>query len=123
MYIVKYYVGWALATSERQRGMVYNIIRALIFILIATTFFGCSSDEGKEQFNLDVGFELSIKDSEGNDLLNPANPNSFNKSELRLFYLIDGNIIEVYDANMDYPRNFMIYQGASGYRIGITNSG
>lgn len=94
-------------------------MRTLMMILTLFTFLGCSSDEGEEQYNFDIGFEFSVKDSEGNDLLNPENPNSFNQSKIKLFYLINGNSIEVYDRNKDYPRNFLIYKKENVYRIKI----
>src|SRR5690606_16006177 len=95
--------------------------KPLITFLIIALLSSCSSDDIKEQFNLDVGFEFSIKDSEGNDLLNPQNPNSFNEPDIKLFYLVNGEVNEVYDGNMDYPRNFVIheYPPTSEYRIGV----
>lgn len=96
-------------------------MKTLILIMAFTMFLGCDSEGGEEQFVYDVAFEFDIKDSEGNDMLNPENPNSFDESAIKLFYLIEGNVTEVYDGNMDYPRNFRIYEypPASAYRIVI----
>ncbi|WP_086478479.1 MULTISPECIES: hypothetical protein [Arenibacter] len=96
-------------------------MKYLISFLIIPLLYSCSSDDGKEQFVYDVSVEFSVKDSEGNDLLNPENSNSFDESEIKLFYLINGEVNEVYDGNMDHPRNFVIneYPPASEYRIGV----
>jgi len=94
-------------------------MKAIILILTFITLFGCSSNDNQEQFNFDVGFEFSVTDNEGNDLLNPDNPNSFNESDIKLFYLINEETVEVYDNNLDYPRNFLIYQNSDSYRIRI----
>ena len=94
-------------------------MKAIILILTFVTLFGCSSDDSQEQFNFDVGFEFSVTDNEGNDLLNPENPNSFNESDIKLFYLINGETVEFYDDNLDYPRNFLIYQNSDSYRIRV----
>ncbi|WP_242085481.1 hypothetical protein [Aestuariivivens sediminis] len=93
-------------------------MKTLISIIALIALFNCSSDEGG-QFSLDVSFEFGIKDSEGNDLLNPENPNAFKESEIKLFYVINGNTEEVYDGNLDYPRHFLIYQYYDQYRIRV----
>jgi hypothetical protein len=79
----------------------------------------CNSDNGQEQFSFDVGFELSVKDMDGNDLLNPENANSFKASEIKIFYLINGVMEEVYKADKDYPRNFFIYKHENEHRIRV----
>lgn len=96
-------------------------MRTLILILALFAFIGCDTDEGEEQVDIAVAINFSIRDSEGNDLLNPNNPNSFDESEVKLFYLIDGNLTEVYDGNKHSPRNFTMneYPPASEYRMTI----
>lgn len=37
-----------------------------------------------------------------------------------MFYEVDGEMIEVFDANLDYPRHFRIYEYENEYRIRIT---
>ncbi len=93
----------------------------ILTLLIMASILGCNSDD-EQQFNLDVGIEFSIKNSEGIDLLNPNNSESLNESEIKLFYLINGNVEEVFDPNMDSPRNFLIYKHESEYRIGISQN-
>ena len=39
---------------------------------------------------------------------------------IKLFYVIDGETQEVYDSNLDNPRNFRIYKHENEYRIGIS---
>lgn len=94
-------------------------MKSLVTIIIILVLSSCSSDDSKEQFNLDVGFEFSITDNEGNDLLNPDNSNSYNHSEIKLFYKKNGVYEEVFDENLDYSRNIKIYKHIDKYRIGI----
>lgn len=93
-------------------------MKVLVLILAVSSFISCNTDDGNS-FIYDVNFEFGIKDNHGNDLLNQKNPISFDEKEIKLFYLIKGEVIEVYDANMDSPRNFMIYQHKDSYRIRI----
>lgn len=79
----------------------------------------CSKDDHQDSFMLDADIELVVKDAEGNDLLDPETLNAFNESDIKLFYLINGNLEEVYNENMDYPRNFLIFKQGGNYRIRI----
>ena len=96
-------------------------MKKLIIILATTSFFACNkSDEVSPQFNLDVIFELSVFNSQNEDLLDPATTNHYEEAGIKLFYEVYGEMIEVYDPNMDSPRNFMIYKHENEYRIQVT---
>jgi len=79
----------------------------------------CNKDEEKElvSFYHSTSFEVSIKNNAGEDLLDPNNPNSYNENEIKIFYLINGEMEEVYDALMDSPRNFFIFKSESEYKL------
>lgn len=76
-------------------------MRTLGLILVAVFVMGCHSDND-EAFVYDIGFEFGVKDSEGNDLLNQENPNSIAENDIKLFYLVGDEMVEVYDGNLDY---------------------
>ena len=63
--------------------------------------------------------EFKVVDSNGNDLLDPENVDQIDESQIKVFYKVDGQWQEVFDANMDYPRNFFIYQGEYSYRMRV----
>lgn len=90
-----------------------------LLLILSTIFLTCCVDNGEERFNYEVEFELIVTDIDGNDLLNPENPNSFKNTEIKILYLINGKMEEVYDENKDYPRNFFIYQHENEYRIKV----
>ena len=94
-------------------------MRTIVFLTIFTMLSGCKSDDNSEQINLDVAFEFSVVNNEGNDLLNPENQNYFNHSNIKLFYKVDGEYKEVYDENLDNPKNFLIFKHETEYRIRI----
>jgi len=98
-------------------------MKNLIIILVVTVLFSCSkSNEMEEQdaYYLDVAIEFSVLNSQNEDLLNPENPNHLDVTKIKLFYLINGEKQEVYNPNMDSPRNFRIFKHESEYRIGIS---
>ena len=93
-------------------------MKKYIVLMISLMIIGCSK-ENEDAFNLDVGVEFSIVNLDGEDILNPNHPNAIKESDIKLFYLIDGVKEEVYNANYDYPRNFMIYEHQNEFRIRI----
>lgn len=78
----------------------------------------CNTDNN-EQAIVDTSIDISIKNIDDIDLLNPINENSFNESEIKIFYLINGETIEYYEPELDSPKGFRIYQHQSEYRISI----
>lgn len=98
-------------------------MKNLLIILTVTTFLACSdsndSNEIKQFYNFDASLEFSVFNSQNEDLLNPKNPNHLNTSDFKVFYVINGEKQEVYDANMAYPRGFNIYEHENEYRIRI----
>ena len=88
-------------------------MKNLIFLLITTILIAsCSSDDNNNDdnyYNLDTDIIFTIKDSNGNDLLNPNNPNAYLSETVKIYYLKEnGDLEEVYNSNLDAPRNFNI---------------
>ena len=96
-------------------------MKKLIVILTAISIFSCSkSDEMNPQVILDAGFTFSVYNSQNEDLFDLETLNHFEATEIKLFYEVDGEIIEINDPNMDYPRNFMLYKADNENRIRIS---
>ena len=93
-------------------------MKYLFFILLAMLFTSCNSDDN-ELVIIDTAINISVKDVDGNDLLNTNNPNSLNQNEFKIFYELDGEQIEVNDENLDYPKGFFVYQHENEFRIRI----
>lgn len=91
-----------------------------MILIVAISLFACNKpNEMIKQDNLDTVFEFSVFNSQNEDLLDTATTNHYDKSEIKLFYEIDGTLKEVYDPTMDYPRNFIIYKHENEYRIRV----
>ncbi|NOU62083.1 hypothetical protein [Marinifilum caeruleilacunae] len=91
-------------------------MKYILIISIAVILVSCSSGDEPSAF-VDVSIELSVLDIDGNDLLNPNNDDSFKESDIKLYYVINEEKREVYDPNMQYPRNFFIFKEGAIYRI------
>lgn len=88
------------------------------FVVVAVVLAGCAGNNVKKVV-IDNTIEFRLVDSLGNDLLNPENPNSIDKTKIKLFYLINNELQEVFDPTKNYTRNFFIYQHEDGYRIRV----
>ena len=93
-------------------------MKSVIFTIIMVIISSCNKSDN-EQTMIDTSIEMSIKNSNGVDLLNPNTPNYFNENTLSLFYLINGEVIEVNNPNLDYRKGFFIFKHQSEYRIRI----
>jgi hypothetical protein len=89
-----------------------------LMLISAMMLFSCQKE--KEAMNLDAGIEITVFDNNGNDLLNPSNQNSFKEQNIKIYYLINGIVEEVYYPNYDNPRNFSIYERDGIYRMGLS---
>ena len=97
-------------------------MKTIVTLIILTVFVSCSKnndDEPQNQHSINRKVEISLKNSNGEDLLDPNNPNAYKAENIKLYYLINGEKQEVFNPNMDYPRNFLIYNHDPEYRIRI----
>lgn len=92
-------------------------MKKILILLIAIALSGCDS-EGERMLcvNIDTSIKFSILNDKSEDLLDPDNPNSFDVSEIKLFYEIDGKI---YDST---PERFFIDKDltTNKYQISIS---
>ncbi len=95
-----------LITFSKKPVMKYPAFILLLILLSACRRPCCSI------FDLDIN--ISVKDSAGNDLLDPSFPGSFKKDSINIIYLVNGK-----RANLDYLWKFNIYQDSSGYVLRI----
>ena len=98
-------------------------MKNLIYIIAAIFVIGCSDDDEymvccNTGTHMD-GIEIAVKNENGADLLDPNNPEAYQENNIKLFYKVDGEIVEVYDSTLDSPRNINIYKHENEYRIGI----
>ena len=92
-----------------------------IVLIAVVSLFACSKSDEMSPGGSDLNafFDFSVFNSQNIDLLDPATPDHYKEEEIKLFYEVDGEIIEVYDPNMGAPRNFSIYKHENEYRIKV----
>jgi hypothetical protein len=96
-------------------------MKKILIVLAVFALFACNkSNDMEEQFNLYAGLEFSVINSQNEDLLDTATANHIKASDIKLFYQINGEMKEVFDANMQNPRNFTIFKHENEYRIGVS---
>lgn len=96
-------------------------MKKLVFLTISILIMSCSHEDNTEPngFVKSVGVEFNILNQKGDDLLNPATSGYLPLENMKLYYLINGKKIEVYDPNMAYPRNIGLIKETTPYRLGI----
>jgi len=90
-------------------------MKKLTIFLMVIVLFGCNkSDDVKpsEPWNVDNGIEFSVFNADNEDLLDPSTANHLTASEIKLFYVVDGKVEEVFG-------NYRIYQHEHEYRIAM----
>ncbi|PWI29895.1 hypothetical protein DI383_09070 [Flavobacteriaceae bacterium LYZ1037] len=87
----------------------------------------CNSDDENNHspsyYNLETGVEFKVSSPTGVDLLNPNNANAYLAENIKIYYLRNSEIEEIYNPNMTSPRNFSIISpedtGEDFYFIGV----
>ena len=98
--------------------------KTLIFIM-STLILGCSTDNvsTQQKINLNNEVDLVLKNSANEDLLNPITNGNFSFENIKLYFDVNGEKQEVYDKNLDFPRNLRLVEGSQGNVLVIyTNS-
>lgn len=79
----------------------------LIVCIIAT---GCDKN-GNDMMVVDTAVSISYLDSNGQDLLDPETPNSYNIDKFKIYHYRNGEKILFYRWHLDYPYGFYIHKG------------
>ncbi len=95
-------------------------MKKLVLFLAVIPLFACSkTDESSPGYDLNSFFEFLVFNSQDVDMLDPATPDYYKASDIKLFYEVDGEISEAYNSNMGGSRNFSIYKHENEYRIKV----
>lgn len=105
-------------------------MKYLLFIFTALSLVSCDKElKGPMSHNIDTSVSISVKDANGNDLLNPSTSNALNTDNFKIIYQNkNGELVEYFDywaavspGDLTDPRvkGFTIYQHQNEYRMGI----
>lgn len=88
----------------------------ILLILLSSSIFILSCSENEDAAVREIVMDITVKNKNGENLLDPANPEGYKESEIRLYYLINEEIVEVYDPSKGFPRNFFL-TGSNDLRV------
>jgi len=87
------------------------IKNGLFFAIIILCAFSCKkTNPGGGGVVFDLTNDIRVVNKDGQNLLDPSTQNSFKKDDIKIYYLINGLKTEMFNKNLDAPRQFMIFQ-------------
>lgn len=86
-------------------------MKTLFFLVVTLCLLSCNPNDEptNEAMSISSNIDLIIKNNIGQDLLSTLTPNTLNSNDIKLYYLINGQVQEVYNAYLNNPRNYLIY--------------
>lgn len=97
-------------------------MKNLLIISFFCIFFSCSKhdDNPKNSFYLDQSIKIKLENNSGENLLNTAN---YNENDIKIFYKINGQLVEVFIPNLDSPKGFkIINENNNNYMVLFLNA-
>lgn|GEM_PF-729109 len=98
-------------------GTVERLLLALAISVFLS--FNEPMEMGGQHYNLEALIEFSVFNSQNGDLLDPKTVDNLDVADIRIFYVIDDKIQEVFEQGSDYPRKFMLYKHENEYRVRV----
>jgi hypothetical protein len=97
-------------------------MKNILIFLLAVLLLGCSKSDDTSAtpasgMNRDTYVYMTYRNANGADLLDSSTPGHFKETDLRLYYVRDGIVDEVYDSNMDMPRNMRLESTEQGVAL------
>ena len=93
--------------ASQFQYLPYNpLIMKYLSILLLAILTSCN--ECKEPIGpiiIDVGMDIFVENQQGENLLSPSTQGYIDWQTIKLFYQVGEDKVEVYDYNMDCPRN------------------
>lgn len=80
------------------------------YLLILGIIISSCSKKSQEMAVLDTYIDIKLTDMSGNDLLNSQSPNSYNNSNIEIFYLQNGSEQFYYCGNCDHQKGYYFFE-------------
>ena len=81
-----------------------------LLIILLMLLSSCNSDNNMQETNIEADIGFYLLDSNGNDLLNPNNPNGIDLDIVRVYEIINGEEVEINNPNLDGPHGFVLLE-------------
>ncbi len=91
-----------------------------LFLILSITMllWSCSKDE-HEGIIVDTSVSISVKDTNGNDLLDANNSNSLNLDLVKIIYEANGEKTVFLKKHLDAPKGFSVIKHEKEYRMQV----
>ncbi|GAB3221853.1 hypothetical protein J0A67_12305 [Algoriphagus aestuariicola] len=83
-------------------------MKNIILVMISVCLLSCSNEEIPNSIPVSINLYLEIVDEGGADLLNSEN-STISQGDIKVFYKENGQLKEVFNPEMDNPRNYSIF--------------
>jgi hypothetical protein len=90
-------------------------MKTFIFIFTLVLLLNSCIEKQIRGVIVDVGVKITIQDKAGVDLLNPHNPGAYLYENIKTYTLEHGVKTEVFRGNLDYPKDFLMYENDGKY--------
>lgn len=102
-------------------------MKNLFFLVLIVSITLSCQKESKDEISAEgliiaSGISLKFVNDTGQDLLNPILESSFDFTQMKLYYQIDGEKVEVFDTLMDSPRNLKIIEEEGSYTLRVVTN-
>lgn len=95
-------------------------MKKVILLLVCTFIFSCTKNDDSSYGGARATVaHFTLKNSQGVDLLDPSNPNSFKENDIRIYFLIDGTEKLMYNTDLDNPDYITISKKGDSYTIEV----
>ncbi|MFO7933291.1 MAG: hypothetical protein R6U78_04330 [Bacteroidales bacterium] len=94
-------------------------MKKLVFVVLSLLAFACSKSDDISAVYWNPSFTFSVYNADNEDLLSLETIDHYDSVGIKLFYKIGAAEREVYDAHLDYPRRFRIFEHENEYRIEV----
>ena len=95
-------------------------MKNIILICSCLILFSCSKKSESDVW--DINIDIKVETEGGVDLLNPEAENSYNKADIELFYLLNGEEFSHSCGNCDFPKNYRFFEHEGQFIMRITPS-
>ena len=79
-----------------------------LFLIVFMLSTSCSTDDLRQNINIEAGTGFFVENELGEDLLNPNHPNSINFENIDIYHIVNNREVNAYNVNSDSPRGISL---------------
>jgi len=88
-------------------------LKSFTLLYLSLIICSCKQSQPIPGIDFDTTLDLLIINKDGKNLLDSNTIGYYNKKDIKIYYMINGQKTEVYNPTLDAPRNFYIFKNES----------